>query len=125
MGDYLEYALKDAQRHGFGKIHLCAQWAKLVKTAMGTPQTHVRHGALEAEKARDFLITLGIDIPRDRAFNTTREVYDFIHSALRTPQSALVRVCTAAKRYAEGIASGIPVTVHLVSYEGDILAASE
>jgi cobalt-precorrin-5B (C1)-methyltransferase len=125
MGDYVEYALVDAGKHGFSKVHLCAQWAKLVKTAMGTPQTHVRHGALEAGKARDFLIKLGIDIPPDRAFNTTREVYDFIHTALRTPRSALVRVCKAAKEYAEQIASGIPVTVHLVSYEGDILATSE
>jgi cobalt-precorrin-5B (C1)-methyltransferase len=125
MGDYVEYALVDAAKHGFSRVHFCAQWAKLVKTAMGTPQTHVRHGALEAGKARDFLINLGIDIPPDRAFNTTREVYDFIHTALRTPRSALVRVCKAAKEYAERIASDIPVDVHLVSYEGDILATSE
>jgi DNA-directed RNA polymerase subunit K/omega len=34
-------------------------------------------------------------------------------------------VCIAAKRYAEEIASGAPVIVHLVSYEGEILADSE
>jgi cobalt-precorrin-5B (C1)-methyltransferase len=139
MGDYVEYALADAAKHGFSQVHLCAQWAKLVKTAMGTPQTHVRHGALEAEKARDFLIDLGIGLPHDRAFNATREIYDFINNPLALRERAGVRVgpapaerdqslsivCKAAKRFAEGITSGIPVAVHLVSYEGVIVAESE
>jgi cobalt-precorrin-5B (C1)-methyltransferase len=132
MGDYLEFALVDAKTHGFNTIHLCAQWAKMVKTAMGTPQTHVRHGALEAAKARDFLIGLGLDLPRNKVFNTTREIYEFLNtpSGVRMGDGPAERnkrlsiVCTAAKRYAEGIA-GIPVTIHLVSYEGDIIAASE
>ena len=135
MGDYVEYALADAAKHGFSRVHLCAQWAKLVKTAMGTPQTHVRHGALEAERARDFLIDLGIGLPHDRAFNTTREIYDFINNPLALMErvgsvpeernQSLSIVCKAAKRFAEGITSGIPVAVHLVSYEGVIVAESE
>jgi cobalt-precorrin-5B (C1)-methyltransferase len=125
MGDYVEFALKDAKRHGFSEAHLCAQWSKMVKTAMGTPQTHVRHGALEAAEAAEFLINLGLDIPRNKPFNTSREIYDFINSAFRTPHSAFELVCTAAKRYAEGITSGVPVIAHLVSYEGEILAQSE
>jgi len=125
MGDYVEFALADAKKHGFTTVHLCAQWAKMVKTAMGTPQTHVRHGALEAEKAVELLSTLGIKIPKGKGFNTTREIYDFINSEFRIPNSAFASVCDAARRFAEGITSGIPVTVHLVSYEGDILAASE
>ncbi len=139
MGDYVEFALADAKKHGFSSIYFCAQWAKMVKTAMGTPQTHVRHGALEAEKAVELFATLGIEIPREKTFNTTREIYDYLNAEFRTPcsrgersksrgrapQSPMKTVCIAAKRYAEGIASGVPVTVHLVSYEGDILAASE
>jgi cobalt-precorrin-5B (C1)-methyltransferase len=125
MGDYVEFALQDAKRHGFREVHFCAQWAKMVKTAMGTPQTHVRHGALEAKEAANFMINLGIDLPRGKAFNTSREIFDFINSTFRTPHSAFETVCTAAKRYAEGITSGIPVIAHLVSYEGDILAESE
>jgi cobalt-precorrin-5B (C1)-methyltransferase len=138
MGDYLEFSLQDAKRHGFREVHLCAQWAKMVKTAMGTPQTHVRHGALEAAEAADFLMNLGVDLPREKAFNTSREIFDFINSGLHTHATgasectrvcrahyALETVCKAAKRYAEGITSGIPVIAHLVSYEGDILAESE
>ena len=125
MGDYLEFSLQDAKRHGFREVHLCAQWAKMLKAAMGTPQTHVRNGALEAAEAADFLLRLGIDLPRDKTFNTSREIFDYIQSAVRNPQSAMKTVCTAAKRYAEGITSGIPVIAHLVSYEGDILAESE
>ena len=125
MGDYVEFALQDAKRHGFREVHLCAQWAKMVKTAMGTPQTHVRHGALEAKEAANFMINLGIDLPRGKAFNTSREIFDFINSTFRTPHSAFETVCTAAKRYAEGITLGMPVIAHLVSYEGDILAESK
>ena len=125
MGDYLEFSLQDAKRHGFREVHLCAQWAKMLKAAMGTPQTHVRHGALEAKEAAEFLGKLGIGISRGKAFNTSREIYDFIQSAIPDPQSAMTMLCTAAKRYAEGITSGIPVIAHLVSYEGDILAESE
>ena len=125
MGDYLEFALLDAKAHGFTTIHLCAQWAKMIKTAMGTPQTHVRHGALEAGKSVELLSTLGIEIPRQKTFNTTREIYDYINSEFRIPNSAFEPVCEATKRYAEGLTSGIPVVVHLVSYEGDIIAASE
>jgi cobalt-precorrin-5B (C1)-methyltransferase len=125
MGDYVEFALKDAKRHGFREVHLCAQWAKMVKTAMGTPQTHVRHGALEAAEAAKFLVNLGIDLPREKTFNTSREIFDYIQSAILDPQAAMTMVCTAVKRYAEGIAPGIPVIAQLVSYEGDILAESE
>ena len=134
MGDYLEFSLIEAKRHGFKRIHLSAQWAKMLKTAMGTPQTHVRHGALEVRDAVGFLGNIGIAVPRDVPFNTTREIFDHIysahgtgqpHGAAPTPHSAFEAVCAAAKRYAEELAMGIPVTAHLVSYEGEIIAASE
>ncbi len=125
MGDYLEFSLLEAKRHSFHEVHLCAQWAKMLKTAMGTPQTHVRHGALEAESAAEFLVRLGLDIPRGKAFNTSREIFDYIYSIIPDPQSAMAMVCAAAKSYAEGITSGIPVIAHLISYEGDILAESD
>ena len=156
MGDYTEFSLRDAAKHGFGKIHLCAQWAKMIKIAMATPQTHVRHGALEAEAARDFLISLGIDLPKDASYNTSREIFDFItddtlsfrerdgvrvghpritnnpsppnlplKGRLADPQSAMTAVCSAARRYCMQETGGIPVSIHLVSYEGEIVAESE
>jgi len=141
MGDYTEYSLQDAKRHGFRKVHICAQWAKMIKISMGTPQTHVRHGVLEAEGAREYLIGLGIALPMDRTFNTSREIYDYITSdtlsfnpsspnlplkgRLGESREAMTAVCNAARQYAEKIVSGIPVVVYLVSYEGDIVAESE
>ncbi len=122
MGDYTEYSLRDAKNHGFNKVHLCAQWAKMIKIAMAIPQTHVRHGALEAEHAKEFLTGLGISLPKDRLFNTSREIYEFIRSNTADPRSALMRVCEAARSYCEGVAEGVLVSVHLVSYEGAIVA---
>jgi cobalt-precorrin-5B (C1)-methyltransferase len=126
MGDYLEFALLDAVSHGFSVIHLCAQWAKMLKIAMATPQTHVRHGAIAIKKAVDFLHSLGIETLEGLEFNTAREIFDFIKTSciIRRP-SLLSEVCSVAKGYAESIASGMPVTTHLVSYEGDIIASSE
>ncbi|RJQ39053.1 MAG: cobalt-precorrin-5B (C(1))-methyltransferase [Nitrospiraceae bacterium] len=128
MGDYLEFALLGAKEHGFKKIHLCAQWAKMLKIAMATPQTHVRHGAINIKKAVEFLKGLGVrDLGLVQEFNTAMEIFNFIqHSALSTQHSALFsKVCVAAKKYAESISSGIPVISYLVSYEGEIIANSE
>ncbi|MBF0557797.1 MAG: cobalamin biosynthesis protein CbiD [Nitrospirae bacterium] len=125
MGDYLEFALLDAVRHGFSAIHLCAQWAKMLKIAMATPQTHVRHGAIAMKKATGFLRSIGIETPEGTEFNTAREIFDFINSALIDSRPSLLSdVCSVAKRYSESITSGLPVTAHLVSYEGDIIASS-
>ncbi|MEW6408676.1 MAG: cobalt-precorrin-5B (C(1))-methyltransferase, partial [Nitrospirota bacterium] len=133
MGDYLEFSLFEAKKHGFRKIHLCAQWAKMLKIAMATPQIHVRHGAIDIRKTMEFLKKLGQGT-RDKGqeswlmgqeFNTARGIFDFINSAFSLQPSAFFSgVCTAAKRYAEGITGGIPVTIHLVSYEGKIISNS-
>jgi cobalt-precorrin-5B (C1)-methyltransferase len=125
MGDYLEFALLEAKKHGFKKIHLCAQWAKMLKIAMATPQTHVKHGALDTKKAVEFLNHLGIKISQELEFNTAHEIFDFITSTFNKPQSIFPQVCSAAKKYVAGITSGIPVIIHLISYGGEIIASSE
>ena len=127
MGDYLEFSLIEAKKHGFKKIHLCAQWAKMLKIAMATPQTHVRHGAIDIKKAIKFLESLNSGF-RDRGtdFNTAMEIFNFINFSLVTCHSSLfLKVCVAAKEYAKSIVSGIPVISYLVSYEGKIIANSE
>ena len=127
MGDYLEYSLQEAARHTFKKIHLCAQWAKMVKIAMATPQTHVRFGAINVRKAVELLNSLGIDVPQDRDFNTAREIFDYIYSRSSAQEInvSLQRICNAAKKYAEEITQGIPVVTCLVSYEREIISTSE
>ncbi len=126
MGDYLEFSLLEAKKHEFKKIHLCAQWAKMLKIAMATPQTHVKHGAIDLKKAVEFLRSLQPSALSPQPFNTAMEIFDFISPQLATHNSKLFRkVCLAAKKYAEKISHGIPVNVHLVSYEGDIIESSE
>ncbi len=117
MGDYLEYSLQEAKRHGFKKVSLCAQWAKMLKIAMATPQTHVRFGAIDIKKAVRFLHSAGINIP-DRAFNTAREIFDYVKPEL------FQKICDAAGKYAEDVAM-IPVSAKLVSYTGEIIAGNE
>ncbi len=126
MGDHLEYSLKEAKRHGFKRAHLCAQWAKMLKIAMATPQTHVRFGAINIRKALELLNSLEAGLPQNREFNTAREIFDYINSKIKNKKSKLIeKICNEAKNYAEDITGGLPVKTHLVSYEKEIIAESE
>ena len=122
MGDYLEFSLQAATKHGFKQIHLAVMWAKAMKAAMKIPQTHVRHGALEAAEAVDFLATLGVEaevLTKLAGVNTAREIYERLTSMNRP--DIIAAVCQAAKRYAEQT-SGLPVTVYLVEANGKVVA---
>jgi len=124
MGDYLEFSLTEAKRRGFKRIHISAQWAKMLKIVMSTPQTHVRHGVIDVKKAAERLNGLGIAVPLNRDFNTAREIYDYLVRSHGPLLPMLSKVCIAAKRYAERLTAGAPVIAHLVSYEGNILVDS-
>lgn len=126
MGDYFEFSFKEAAAHGFKRIHLCAQWAKMLKITMGIPQTHVRHGVIELRKSVELLKGFGIQLPDGREFNTAREIYEHLVSAY--PDSYLMlleKVCSLAKKTTKQLTNGIPVISHLVSYAGLIIADSE
>jgi cobalt-precorrin-5B (C1)-methyltransferase len=127
MGDYLEFSLLEAKRHNFRSIHLAAQWAKMLKIAMSTPQTHVRHGAIDIKKAVKFLQELWqFSFDEGREFNTAMEIFQRVDSSLISSHPSLfAKVCQAAKRYAEKITVDVPVTCHLVSYDGKVIAESE
>ena len=123
MGDYLAYALSEARKRAFTRVHLCAQWAKMLKAAMGTPETHVRKGAIDPARVALFLRDLGAPDLAGRVFNTAREILDLLGPpATDSGRSILAKVCAAARQYAESLTGGIPVATHLVSYEGEIIA---
>jgi len=120
MGDYLEYALKAARRHGFRRIHLAGMWAKVLKCALGIPQTHVRNGALEVRQAAALLAELGLEkeaAAKLAQANTAKEIHQRLLAQGRTD---LVRtVCLRAKQYAEHC-SGLPVMLYLVTSENGV-----
>lgn len=122
MGDYIEFAILEAARHQFKGIHLCAQWAKMLKIAMSTPQTHVRYGAINLTKAVGFLSEKKIKISKEHKFNTAREILLYLEG-ISQHYKAFTEVCKSAKKYAEGIARSVPVTSFLVSYDGVIIAS--
>jgi cobalt-precorrin-5B (C1)-methyltransferase len=123
MGDYVEFSFQEAKKFGFTKVHLVAQWAKLLKIAMATPQTHVRHGAIDLMRTISFLRALGCATLSDGDFNTAREIFDIVESS-HDPSchSLFPRVCTAAKFYAQSLVGDIPVAVHLISFSGEVIA---
>lgn len=121
MGDYLEFSLLAAHEKKFNKIHLAGMWAKIMKAAMETPQTHVRHGALEMEQSLHFLKKLGAapDILEKLAgVNTAREIYERLAEAQEF--NLIKKVCITARDYAKKI-SGLKVTVYLVHSNGKVV----
>lgn len=114
MGDHVAWSLGEVGKRNFKEIHLAVQWAKMLKIAMGTPDTHVRAGAFSVKKALVFFDDIGVDIAR-RNFNTAREIYDNLGSL-----KDAMKVCSKARQYAEGIA-GQPVKVVLVGYDGKVM----
>jgi cobalt-precorrin-5B (C1)-methyltransferase len=124
MGDHVEFSLRCAAEKGFAKVHLCAQWAKMLKISLSTPQTHVCYGAMDARKGMAHLNRLGIDLPGDRDFNTARDIFDYVKATKRNPFAIFRKVCSQAQRFAESVTGGTAVLAHLVSYEGEIIVDS-
>ncbi len=115
MGDYLEFSLLAAARRGFTTIHLAGMWAKIMKAALGIPQTHVRHGALDVADGLALLARLGADpvlLASLQGVNTAREIHVRLQEQGRN--DLIRKVCEAAKRYAEKV-SGLEVRVYLVN----------
>jgi cobalt-precorrin-5B (C1)-methyltransferase len=121
MGDYLEYALMAAGRHGFSHIHLAGMWAKILKCALCIPQTHVRNGALEMEQAASLLGKLGLDKSQVTCMagaNTAREILQQLQHQERG--ELIQAVCYTAQQYAKKC-SGLPVTVYLITSENGVI----
>lgn len=114
-GDHVEWSLQEARRQGVGRIYLAAQWAKMIKVAMGTPDTHVRAGVINPAQSAVYLRSIGIRLP-DKDYNTAREMF---HSLMH-PHSDIPLLLREATRYASGI-SGAEVRAALVAYDGEVI----
>jgi cobalt-precorrin-5B (C1)-methyltransferase len=121
MGDYLEFSLKQAKKTGFQKIHLAAMWAKLIKTALQIPQTHVRNGPLEMRQAAELLASLGASPPLQeklRKANTAREMLNHIFES--EEHSLIEAVCRKAQEYGRKTAT-VEVDVWLIDNQARII----
>jgi cobalt-precorrin-5B (C1)-methyltransferase len=119
MGDYLAFSLKEVRHYSFTRVHVATMWAKLLKGAMGYPQTHVRHGILDTPQVCDFFEKKGLDqdlVRRLRTAHTAREIYDIVVGA--GAEHIISYVCSHAEKKYQLLA-GIPVSVHLVNASGN------
>jgi cobalt-precorrin-5B (C1)-methyltransferase len=120
MGDYLAFSLEAARRHGFARLHFCGMWAKIVKAALKTPQTHVRNGALEVAAAADLLARLGAPgllLAALRGANTAREMLILLEE--RGYFSLAAAVCGLARDYASEVFGG-EARVYLVNHKSEV-----
>ena len=124
MGDYLRFSIEEAERHDFEKIHIAAQWAKMVKIAMGIPQTHVRHGVLEVKNLVKLLMEMGFeDASMIDDANTAREVFLRLRAGGR--DDLIEGICGRARIAILQRISGVSVTCYLVGYRRrEVIASS-
>ncbi|MCX8030321.1 MAG: cobalt-precorrin-5B (C(1))-methyltransferase CbiD [Thermodesulfovibrionales bacterium] len=120
MGDFIEFSLREAKKHNFQKIHLCTQWAKMLKISQSIPQTHVKFGAIDLDRAVQFLKANGV-LLSNKKFNSAREIFEFINQHRKDPNEVFAIVCIKAKDYCQTITKDIPVICNLVSYDGAIV----
>jgi len=121
MGDYLKYSLEEAKKRSFSTIHIAGMWAKILKCAMGVPQTHVRNGALDVDRAIGLIQTCGTHqdiIDKLKGSNTAREIYGRLVSM--GEKDIIHQVCLKAQRYGREI-SGLTVYVYLVDATGAVV----
>lgn len=117
MGDYLRFSVKEAERHGFERIHIAAQWAKMVKIAMGIPQTHVRHGILEVPAFVTLLGEMGLDDTFSmEGANTAREVFFRLKAGGR--DELIAGICEKARTAVRGLLLCTDVICYLIAYQG-------
>lgn len=123
MGDYLEFALKETNKHGYRKIHMATMWAKLLKGAMKVPQTHVRHGVLDTRKIIQFYKDHGVNdtiLEKLAPANTAREV---LEKLLDLNQIDLItRTCKLAREHYRSMAEG-DIIIHLVHGSGRLVCS--
>ena len=125
IGDYLRFSIEEAERHDFEKIHIAAQWAKMVKIAMGIPQTHVRHGVLEVKNLVKLLMEMGFeDASMIDDANTARDVFLRLRAGGR--DDLIERICGRARIAIRQRIYGVSVTCYLVGYRRrEVIAKSE
>jgi len=121
MGDYLAFSLEAARQYGFARLHFCGMWAKIVKAALKTPQTHVRNGVLEVTATADLLARLGASgslLAALRRANTAREMLLLLVEYRRFELAEAV--CCLARDYAVELFGGT-VRVYLVNDKSQVL----
>lgn len=122
MGDYLEFSLKEAAKHGFQIIHIAGMWAKITKAALKVPQTHVRNGALEMVDAAALLERLGAEgelLEKIKQSNTAREMYEHLQESAR--KDIIGKMCVKAREYGEEV-SGLRVKVYLIDSAKNVVS---
>ncbi|MCX8070137.1 MAG: cobalt-precorrin-5B (C(1))-methyltransferase CbiD [Thermodesulfovibrionales bacterium] len=132
MGDYLDYAITEATRHCFKSIHLCAQWAKMLKIALGNTNTNVSFGVIQLQEAMKLINKLWLSefssnnlLPINTGYplNTARELYGLIDT-LPLKQSSkffqlFLKYVTHKLNKHYGVNS---IITHLVTYDGQVIS---
>lgn len=120
MGDHVAASLRLCRDKGFDRVVVAAQFAKMVKIALGHPQTHVRSSLLDlrevarwfdADPATAYLAALA------RNASTARHLLEESGADRRLAEEVCRRALSWGRRHGGGIVE----TVLLSGYDGRLL----
>lgn len=115
-GDHMDHAICEAKKMGFSRITISAQFAKLIKIALGRSNTHVRYGPLDPKEASSFF---GLYLEGLRP-NTVRELLQILLGLGQLGQDVLRDFCMdVAKKLC--MAYGLDFCIALADYNGKII----
>ncbi|NOY54264.1 MAG: cobalt-precorrin-5B (C(1))-methyltransferase [Deltaproteobacteria bacterium] len=121
MGDYVESSVRRCAAKGVAKVIVVAMPGKMVKIAMGFPETHHLASQIDFDQFASWAQILGMDdktVTKIRKANTVREVAGFLPGDSPLYREILHRALESLKKYGEG---KIGVEAVLVDYRGEVL----
>jgi cobalt-precorrin-5B (C1)-methyltransferase len=128
MADFFAESLAFARQRGFGRLVLASLFGKLVKQAMGLPNTHARFADIGFDVLAAICAESGMD-PQNTALisscNTARQALEIIRQD-PAGRSSLQVVAERALASARGfIGPGPSLASRVYDYEGRLLAKAE
>jgi cobalt-precorrin-5B (C1)-methyltransferase len=126
VGDYMDYALKQARRLGFEQVVIAGMIGKISKQAQGRLQTHISEGGVDFEFLAEAAGQLGADETlqsRLRQANTARHVQIMLRQAGIDGLEPWLAQQAAEQAY-EFVAGAFTVDVYLYDIKGELLATA-
>ncbi len=122
MGDFVGSSLKGCAAKGVQKVIVVAMPGKMVKIAMGFPETHYRSSELDFDEFARWAEALGMEeeiVRKIRVANTVREVAGFLSHDAPLFGEILRRAVVSLKKYG---GEAVEVEAILIGYDGKLLA---
>lgn len=126
IADFFAYALRQAAKSGFNKLHYGCLFGKLVKAAQGRAYTHARKAAVDFEALADWCSQKGLTqelVSQVQGANTARQVLELLIKRETGPTILQDIACRARVQGLQHVQKDTELQVHLFDFQGRLLCS--